>query len=286
MPLPTLALVLVAAGAHAVWNIASKGKRGDTVRFVWVYTAVSAGLCAPLAAASVLLGSTPVAVDLLCAAVVSGILHVTYSLTLQTGYDRADLGVVYPIARGTGPVLTLVCAIVVLGERLRAAEVIGALVIVAGIAIVMGNPFASRRRPLAGAAWGATTGATTAAYTLWDGFSITVLQADPLVYFSATLVVETLLLLPRAMRAPGSMVDTLRRNPVTVPIISVLSPLAYILVLVALQTAPVAVVAPLRESSIVIAALLAWAFFGEDHVGRRLVGAAVVLVGIAAISVG
>ena len=76
---------------------------------------------------------------------------------------------------------------------------------------------------------------------------------------------------------------SLRANAVVVPTIAVLSPLAYVLVLVALRTAPVAVVAPLRESSIVVASLLAWRFFGEGHLARRLVGAAVVLVGIVAV---
>lgn len=280
----TLVLVLVAAAAHATWNTASKWKRGDTLRFVWSAAVLSAVLCVPVATVMVWTGHASLGWPLVAAAAVSGVLHVVYAVTLQTGYDRADLGVVYPVARGTGPVLTVLLAVSVLGEHLTRYELLGAAAIVAGVVIVAGNPLGgARRRPLAGVAWGAATGATIAAYTLWDGYSVTSLHVDPVVYFAATLVVETVLLTRGALRAPGSVLTSWRDNPVVVPTIAVLSPLAYVLVLVALRTAPVAVVAPLRESSIVLASLLAWWLFDEGHLVRRLVGAAVVLVGIVAV---
>jgi len=119
MPPATLATVLVAAVAHAAWNLASTAKRGDTVLFVAVYTAGSTVLCLPLAVLAATTGSQPVTWPLLGAAAVSAALHLAYSLTLQAGYDRADLGVVYPVARGTGPLLTTVLAVAVLGMRGR-----------------------------------------------------------------------------------------------------------------------------------------------------------------------
>lgn len=289
----TVALVLVAAAAHAVWNTAAKGKRGDSVRFVWAYTTVSAVLC--VVATGVWAVRHPVQIDvtLVVGAAVSGVLHVVYSLTLQTGYDRADLGVVYPVARGTGPVLTLAVAIAVLGERLSAPEVLGALAVIAGIVVVAGLPV--RRapggptgRPAAGVRWGVATGATIAAYTLWDDHAVTVLHLDPLSYFSGTLVVETLILSIRLSRPGGAfrtLVDDVRPDLLLIAVIAVLSPVAYVLVLIAMQRAPVGVVAALRESSIVLASFLAWWMFHEGRLPRRLVGAAVVLVGIVAISV-
>ena len=96
------------------------------------------------------------------AAAVSAVLHAAYSLTLQAGYDRAELGVVYPIARGTGPVLTMLFAMLLLGERLGTAAIVGALLVVAGILVVTGNPWGrGGRRPLQGLLWGAATGATS-----------------------------------------------------------------------------------------------------------------------------
>jgi drug/metabolite transporter (DMT)-like permease len=283
----TITIVVVAAVAHAVWNTASKFKRGDTVRYVWAYTAASAVLCVPVAAVWTIVDGQRVSLALVVGAAVSGALHVAYSLALQTGYDRSDLGVVYPIARGTGPVLTMICAILVFGERLSVPEVVGAVLVVLGVVVVAGNPFkAGRSHPSTGLLWGALTGATIAAYTLWDDHSITALHVDPLGYFAGTLVFETAFLAPRALRGGiRPIIDTLRSNPVSVPLIAVLSPLAYVLVLFAMQTAPIAVVAPLRESSIVLGSLLAWWLFHEGRLSRRLVGAVVVLAGIAAISI-
>lgn len=155
MPPVTVAIVLVAAVAHAGWNLVSKYKKGDTLLFVGAYTTASAILCLPLTIGAAVSGSQPITWALVAAAAVSAALHLTYSLTLQAGYDRADLGVVYPIARGVGPLLTIVIAIFLLGERPTALAIIGALVILAGILVVTGNPFQrTGSRPLRGIAWG------------------------------------------------------------------------------------------------------------------------------------
>lgn len=285
MPPVTVAIVLVAAVAHAGWNLVSKYKKGDTLLFVGAYTTASAIPCLPLAIGAAVTGSQPITWTLVAAAAVSAALHLTYSLTLQAGYDRADLGVVYPIARGVGPLLTIVIAIFLLGERPTALAIIGALAILAGILVVTGNPFQrTGSRPLRGIAWGTATGATIAAYTLWDAFAIGSIRLAPVSYYAGTLVVQVAFLAPAIIRRRTAFANTLRVNRAPIAAIAVLSPLAYILVLTAMQTSPVALVAPLREASIVIGALLAWRLFGEGHLARRLIGAVIVLVGIAAIS--
>ncbi|NYJ75066.1 DMT family transporter [Allobranchiibius huperziae] len=282
----TVGIVLIAAVAHAIWNLASKYKRGDTVLFVWAYTCASAVLFVPIGVVLVCTGAQPLDWRLAAGSVVSAALHLAYSLTLQAGYDRAELGVVYPIARGTGPVLTMLFAVLLLGERPGLVAMLGALGVVGGIVVVAGNPFGSgRRRPARGVRWGAATGATIAGYTLWDSFSITSLHLAPVSYYSGTLLLQSLILTPSALRRGGDICAAVRRNVAPVLTVAVFSPVAYILVLTAMQTAPVALVAPLRESSIVIGSLLAWRLFHEGHLARRLAGAAIVLVGIAAISV-
>lgn len=281
----TIAIVLIAAAAHAVWNTVSKYKRGDTVLFVWAYTCAATLLCVPLGIAPVITGTQPLSSQLLAGSLVSAVLHVMYSLTLQTGYDRFDLGVVYPVARGTGPVLTMLFAILLLGEQPSGIAKLGAVVVVAGIVVVAGNPLRSGQlHPLRGVLWGAATGATIAAYTLWDSHAVTALHLAPVTYFTGTFLIQSLILTPRALRRRDRIHTAVRTDLAPILTVAVFSPLAYILVLTAMRTAPVALVAPLRESSIVIGSLLAWRLFHEAHLARRIIGAAIVLAGIAAIS--
>lgn len=281
----TIAMVLAAAVAHAVWNLASKYKRGNTLLFVWAYSCASTLLWGPIAIGLMLQGQQTINGRLAMAAAVSAALHIAYSLTLQAGYDRADLGVVYPIARGTGPVLTMLFAILFLGERLSVVALFGALLIVSGVLVVAGNPFRrGSRRPLQGMFWGAVTGATIASYTVWDSYAVTSLHVAPVSYYAGTLLLQSLALTPGALRQRPHIPAACRTNAAPILIVAIFSPLAYILVLNAMLSAPLALVAPLRESSIIIGSLFAYLLFREDHLARRIVGAVVVLIGIAAIS--
>ncbi|MBZ8143798.1 transporter, partial [Rubrivivax gelatinosus] len=197
----TVGIVLAAAAAHAVWNLASKYKREDTLLFVWAYTGASALLCVPLGLALVATGRQALDWHLVVGCAVSAGLHIVYSLTLQAGYDRADLGVVYPVARGTGPMLTMLLAVLLLGERLGPVAVGGALLIVAGILVVSGSPFGSKsRHPLQGLLWGAATGATIAAYTLWDNYSVRSWHLAPVSYYAGTLALQSLILTATVLR--------------------------------------------------------------------------------------
>lgn len=281
----TIAIVLIASVAHAVWNLASKYKRGDTVVFVWLYTAASALVLVPVGAILVATGEQKFTWMLLVGVVVSAAFHLAYSLTLQAGYDRAELSVVYPVARGSGPILTMLIATLLLGERLTPLGIIGGLVVILGVLVVAGNPLGNgQRSPLSGVIWGVCTGAAIASYTLWDSYSITELELTPVAYYAGTLLAQTIILAPGVFRRRALLGTSLRADAAPIAIVAVLSPLAYILVLFAMQTSPVALVAPLRESSIVIGSLLATRLFQEGHLARRLTGAVVVMVGIVAIS--
>lgn len=284
MQLSAVAMILTAAVAHAVWNIASKYKKEDTLVFVWTYSCASALLWVPISLILIVDGQQAFDWRLAVAAVISSVLHIAYSLILQAGYERAELGIVYPIARGSGPVLTILFATLLMGERLSANALLGALLIIAGIFVVTGNPFRSGSRPLQGMLWGAATGTTIAGYTLWDGYSIISLRLDPVSYYASTLLLQSLILTPGAMRRRYRISTTLRVDIIPILIIAVCSPLAYILVLTAMQSMPLALVAPLRETSIIIGSLLSYWLFRENHLARRIAGALVVLSGIAMIS--
>lgn len=284
MQFSTVAMILTAAVAHAVWNIASKYKREDTLVFVWAYSCASALLWVPFSLILIVEGKQELDWRLAVGAVISSALHIAYSLILQAGYERAELGVVYPIARGSGPVLTILFATLLMGERISPGALLGAFIVIAGIFVVTGNPFRSGSRPLQGMLWGAATGTAIAGYTLWDGYSVISMHLDPVRYYASTLLLQSLILTPGAMRRRNRIPTAVRVDIIPILIIAVCSPLAYILVLTAMQSMPLALVAPLRETSIIVGSLLSYWLFRENHLARRIAGAVVVLAGIAVIS--
>ncbi len=286
MSVQALALVLTAAVLHALWNLAAKRVEVDGVAFVWLYVVGSVLLWGPVAIVwTVVRGDRP-EWAWVYAGVLTALFHTVYQLVLQRGYERGDLNLVYPLARGTGPLLTFVFAVLVLGDRPDAVAVVGVLAVIAGILLIsLGGP----RRPgsaRAGVAWGVATGVAIAAYTLWDDHAVNALDVPPLPYFALGLFLQlpALTLLLGRRRALLPTVWREARGPVIV--VAVLSPMAYVLVLRALQLAPVSLVAPARETSIVVGALLAWWILREPSAARRLVGAAVVLAGIVGIVAG
>jgi drug/metabolite transporter (DMT)-like permease len=281
-----LALVLTAAVLHAVWNLAAKQVEVDGVAFVWLYVVGSVVIWGPVAVVWVVLQGERPGWAWLYAGALTAVFHIVYQLVLQHGYAKGDLNLVYPLARGTGPLLTFVFAVVVLGERPDAVAVAGVFAVVAGILLIsLGGPrgLGSKR---AGVVWGVATGTAIAAYTLWDNHAVNALAVPPLPYFVVGLVLQlpvmTVLLGRRRTQVP--VVWREARGPVIA--VAVLSPMAYVLVLRAMQLAPVSLVAPARESSIVVGALLSWWLLKEPSAARRLVGAVVVLVGIAGIVAG
>lgn len=275
----------MAALAHAVWNLAAKRAGEGGVLFVWLHFTGAAVVCVP--AALVWLGVTGVEPrwTWLAASAVTAVLHVVYGVVLQRGYANGDMSVVYPAARGTGPLLAAVVAILVLGERPGPLGLAGAALVVAGV-VVVGTGGSRRSNPLGrrvGLAYGLATGVVIACYTLWDAHAVTTLAIPPLVYFATSCVLQSVLLSPRALTGARELPKLLRRTWKHVAVIAVLSPLAYLLVLYAMRLAPVALVAPARESSIVVGSLLGVLVLREPNPTRRLAGSAVVLTGVALI---
>jgi drug/metabolite transporter (DMT)-like permease len=158
--------------------------------------------------------------------------------------------------------------------------------VIAGILLIsLGGP-RTHGSTRAGVLWGIGTGVAIAAYTLWDNHAVNALDVPPLTYFVVGLVLQlpvmTLLLGRRRTLLPSVWREA--RGPVIA--VAVLSPMAYVLVLRAMQLAPVSLVAPARETSIVVGALLSWFVLGERSALRRTIGAVVVLVGIVGIVAG
>lgn len=220
----------------------------------------------------------------------SAALQVGYFMLLQRGYRLADVGVVYPVARGVGPLLSVAAAVAVLGERPALLALGGAILVVAGVVTIgtagVGTTAADPARRWRGVRYGVAVGVVIAAYTLWDASAVTVADLNPVGYYWLSMIVQLIVLGGLAARAPATAVATVRAHPIAAIIVGLLSPLAYVAVLFAYQLAPVSIVAPAREVSVVLIALAGWMLFREPNPVRRLFGSAVVLGGIALLALG
>ena len=280
-----LALVLLAAGAHALWNRVAKTAPGGGTAFVWLASVFGAIiLTAPALAFAIASPPSTAAVAFMAG---SGVLHAVYFGFLQRGYRDGDLSLVYPLARGTGPLLATIAAILLLGERPGPVALAGGAVVVAAI-LSLAAPAVRAGAP--GSGWALATGVTIATYTLWDKHAVGELDASPIVYFWATELGIALVLAPIALRGAGgpraAALRSWRVDRRSALAVALLSGFAYILVLYALRLAPVSYVAPARESSVLIGAALGVGVLGEGDRRRRLGCAAAIVAGIAALALG
>jgi len=283
-----LTLVLAAAVLHATWNLSAKrAAGGDTLAFVWLMSLVSTALALPFGVISGVLVPPSLGVFAVVAIVASGVVHGVYFLLLQHGYRHGDLSVVYPVARGTGPLFAVVAAVVLFGERPGLGGWIGIVAILAGIVLVsglVGVPGRPSGRS-AGVGWGTLTGLWIATYTVIDAWAVTSLGLDPLVFFFLSLAVTALVLATFALRASASVRVEWRESRREVVTVGVLSPVAFTLVLFALRLAPLAYVAPLREVSMMVGVLYGVWLLHERVTAVRLAGVACMIAGVVAFAV-
>jgi drug/metabolite transporter (DMT)-like permease len=276
-----LALVLTAAVAHAGWNLLAKGARGG-VAFTWLCAVAGSVLFVPALLVAVIVSPDHIGLAALGLMAGSGALHAGYFVLLQRGYATGDLSLVYPLARGTGPLLATTAAIVLLGERPSVPAIVGAAIIVGAVFSLVGRPAGHRSRE--GVMFAVLTGVAIAGYTLWDKQAVGSEGLSPITYFWGTNLFNALLVMPWALADR----DRLRRAWATsrrqAAGVGLLSPLAYILVLYALARAPVSIVAPARESSILLGTLLGATVLGEGDTRRRAAAAVAILAGVTALA--
>jgi drug/metabolite transporter (DMT)-like permease len=274
-----LALVLLAALCHASWNISAK-VAAESKHFVWLFSAGSVLVYGPVVLAVMFVERPHFETRHWLALGATSILHLLYSLSLQAGYRKSDLSVVYPIARGSGPLVSFFGAVALLGESISTQSLLAMLLIVAGILLVAGIVGHHRRAPGVGVAYGLMTGALIAAYTLNDGWAVKVLLVSPfLIDFTGNLF-RMLVLAPRAWRDRARVALEARTYRKPVIIVSVLGPLGYILVLFAMRLAPVSHVAPARELSTLVGAWFGSRMLRESTGPWRIVGAGLIVTGV------
>jgi drug/metabolite transporter (DMT)-like permease len=281
-----LALVLTAAVLHATWNYLLKRSGGGTA-FVWLFATLSAVIYAPLAAGVLWWTGAALAWEGLALIVASAVIHTAYYLLLDRGYRSGDLSLVYPLARGSAPLITVAAAIVLLGERPSAIAITGALLI-AGGAITLTSNFQQLRaaRSLPAVGFALLTGCMIASYTVVDKLAVAAWLVPPLFLDWATNLGRVFIMAPLALRQRQALRECWQRSRRDIIGVAVLCPLAYILVLSAMVFTPVSYVAPAREISILVAAILGVSLLAEGQIGRRLSAAAAMVAGIGCLAVG
>jgi drug/metabolite transporter (DMT)-like permease len=286
-----IALVLIGALCHASWNVIAKKTNGDA-RFTF------------FGSIWMLIIWTPLALWLSWGVVPKwglrewlfitgcGVLKWVYTLALLKGYRKSDLTVVYPVARGSGPLLSSAIAVIVFGETASKQGVFGILSVVFGVFLIAGGPgmFTAaksperRARAMSGVRWGALTGALIACYTIADAYVVKIVGISPILldYWA------------NVARLPVSVIPVLRDIPEakrlwalqwkSAAIMALLAPAGYVCVLYAMTLAPVSYVAPAREVSMLFAAILGGKLLGEEDRFWRIAGALLVVYGVVALA--
>ncbi len=293
MSLTAFCLVVLAGLIHACWNIAAKKAAGDA-RFVFFTCILLMLVWAPL---GWWLGREEVprwGATEWGFVVASGALHVVYFVVLLRGYRKSDLTVVYPLARGSGPLLSSLFAIVFLGERISALGALGIAGVVGGVFLIAGGPGllraahdpVARQRVHKGMVYGLLTGVFIAAYTVVDGYAVKFLLISPILIDYMGNFVRIALLAPSVLRDLPAARQLWRLQWRYALLVAVVSPVAYVLVLYAMKEAPLSHVAPAREVSMLFAALIGGHLLGEGDRVARIFGALCIAAGVTALALG
>lgn len=293
MPASALALVILAGFIHACWNIAAK-KAGGDVRFSFFCSVVMMVFWAPVGIWLAWEQMPKWSVLEYSLVVASALAHTVYFIVLLRGYRKADLTVVYPLARGSGPLLSSIVAIVLLGEKISALGFSGIAAVVVGVFLIAGGPGLFRdsrdlekhKRIRKGMFYGVLTGVFIATYTVIDGYAVKIVFMSPILVDYIGNLARLVFLLPPVLRNPQEARNLWQTQWKYASFVGVISPISYVLVLYAMQVAPLSHVAPAREVSMLFAALLGGQLLGEGDRIARVCGAACIGYGVMALATG
>lgn len=296
MTLHAFTLIIVAGIIHAFWNIVAK-KAGGDARFSLFTSVLNAVVWLPVGwwvgkDVVPLWGATEWAF-----VSASALLHIFYFITLLRGYRVADLTVVYPLARGSGPLISSMIAVLFLGEHLSSLGALGIAAVVAGVFLIAGGPAMlraatrpgpgeARDRTIKGLYYGLLTGLFIAAYTVLDSYAVKVLLLSPILLDYMGNLVRVVMLAPLGLMNWTETQRLWRLQWRFALVVAIFSPMAYVLVLYAVQTAPISHVAPAREVSMLFAALIGGKLLGEGDRLLRIAGALLIGVGVVALGLG
>lgn len=279
-----VAAVLLAALTHATWNLAAK-RAARARHFVWLYSAGSVLLYLPVVAWIIVAHRPQFGPLHWLALALTGVLHIGYSLLLQAGYRASDLSLVYPLARGTGPLVAFLAATFILGEPASAWSALGVVLVVTGILMVSGLASAGHKAPRAGIVLGMLTGTFVAAYTINDGWAVTTLMISPFIVDFTGNLLRLAVLSPMALGDRSGLLAEARAFRVPVLTVALLGPMGYILVLFAMRLAPIGHVAPMRELGTLVGMYFGARLLKEGVSPLRMAGAVLMVGGVITLAV-
>mgnify|MGYP001438360276 CR=1 FL=1 len=283
MPPIALALLIVAAGLHAGWNVLVKHAKEKQIFTWWALIVGSVGF------APVLLISQPFPSQIWPYVFFSALFEGTYYIMLTRAYQYGDFSLVYPIARGMAPAFLVIWALLFLGERPRLAGYIGLALLIIGLVIIGGKKWWSLRKittvSTSGIALALSVACCISIYSAIDGAAVRLVAAVPytLVVISLSAIFITPLILMRY--GPRATIIEWRANWPRIAVVGVLMLLSYTLVLQSYTLARVSYAGAVREISVVFAALIGWRWLGEEFGLWRAIGASVIFTGILLIAI-
>jgi drug/metabolite transporter (DMT)-like permease len=288
MTLAALVLVFIAACLHATWNYAAK-TAGGGLPFVCVSNLIGLVCYVPAVTIYVWLWHPHLPSEAWLVIAGSGVIKTAYSLLLQRAYRTGDFSLIYPLARGTGPVLSATAAIAIFGERPTPLALAGGAIIVLSVFQITGGTalfHESRAHLRTAAKFGLASGLCIAGYTVWDQRAVSHLHLPPIIYDCGTSVVMAVLIAPFAWRRRGEVAFEWRTHRRQAATVGILGATGYVLILTAMKFTPVSYVAPAREISVVIGAFFGARLLKEAEAGRRIMAAAGIAVGILGLALG
>jgi drug/metabolite transporter (DMT)-like permease len=278
-----LGIVLVAAFLHAFWNYLAKKSR-NKIAFIWWAILFSTILFFPMFI--YYWSAVTISSDGWVCIVATGVLHAFYFWFMAGAYERGDLSLVYPLARGSGPLFVPILAVLLLNEQLSISGVLGITFVILGIFSIhlrsfsiqsMLEPFLAMRG--GGSLWALCTGGTIAGYSLVDKIGVTIVH--PPVYIYLMFVITLLLLSPYVfVKERLDLKKEWNINKIQILIVGFLDLFTYLMILFALQISKVSYVAAVREVSIVFSALIGIILLQEKNASQKLFGAVLISLGV------
>lgn len=284
MELHIILIVFLSSLIHASWNFLAKTIPSTTV-FIWLVAVGCTVIYLPFMLVFAWYENFLWNVENLIALFFTSVLHIVYFWVLQKGYQVSDLSVVYPIARGIGPTFSTIGAVLFFHEKYSYLSIIGLLFIILGVLLIAGFFDRKEKKNLTlGIFYGILTGVLISFYTLWDSYCVKILKMSPFWIEYAAHPIRLIFFLPLYFRKKEEVISLWRTYKLKISIISIISPISFVLFLYAVQFAPISYLAPARELSIVIGVILGAKLLTEKSFYPRLFGSLAIIIGIICLS--